>query len=150
MNLNQWNHLPPKRAIGFAVHFLMAAILGPYLVLVVFSFLEFGARAEVEPVRILLVQPLGMLAFGFPVVFVFSVLSVFPLLGVLGIKTAAKRKHAFLLVGGLLGLLVGVGLLWSGMELGSGLVLTIAACLIGVWCGHLDWLAWRQPAEPEN
>ncbi len=137
--------LPKKPGKGLLVHALLAAVVGPYLVLVVMSFLELGAYIEINPIRHGLVQPFGMLLFGFPVIAIFAVLSFFPLLGVLAVKSPVGQKRAFLWVGGLLGLLVGIWVVWTGMDSDEGIVMVMATTLIGILCGYLDWLAWRQP-----
>ena len=141
--------LPKKPGKGLVVHALLAGIVGPYLVLVVMSFLGLGASIEINPIRYGLIQPFGMLLFGFPIISVFAVLSFFPLLGVLACKRPAVQTRAFLWVGGLLGLLVGIWVVWTGMDSDEGIVMVMATTLIGVLCGYLDHLAWRQP-EPKK
>ena len=141
--------LPKKPGKGLLVHGLLAAIVGPYLVLVVMSFLGLGAFIEINPIRYGLVQPFGMLLFGFPIIAIFAVLSFFPLLGVLAVKSPVGQRRAFLWVGGLLGLLVGIWVVWTGMDSDEGIVIVMATTLIGVLCGYLDHLAWRQP-EPKK
>jgi len=129
----------------------LAAFLGPYLVGVVFSFFELGAMAEIQPFRTLVVLPFSMLIYGFPVVLVLAILTFFPLQAVLRIKNSVKQRNAFLWVGGLLGVLVGLGLTWSGVKLEVRIAITTASLLIGIGCGWLDWRVFhRQPEADEK
>ena len=130
------------RTLSYAFHFFLAAFLGPYLVGVVFSFFELGAMAEIRPFRTLIVFPFSMLLLGFPVVLVFAILTFFPLQGVLQIKNPVKQRNAFLWVGGLLGVLVGLGLTWSGVKLEVKIAITAVSLLISIGCGWLDWRVW--------
>ena len=136
-------HAFANRTIEFLFHVFLAALLGPYLVGIAFSLLELRVLAEFQPAQTLLVYPLQILFSGFPIIFLFTVLSFFPLLAVLRINNRGIQRSAFLAVGGFLGFLVGGTLAWLIPGAANGVMITTSSVLVGVGCGFLDWLVWR-------
>jgi len=138
-------HVAPAKtkAARFIGHVVLAAVLGPYAMSVAFGLLESNVISEYRPEFVFVKYPLQIFVFGFPVIFLFAVLSFFPLLAVLRISNPRSKRTAFLAVGASLGLLVGGCLAVLVPGLANAMFLVMAGILVGLGCGVFDWLIWK-------
>jgi len=138
-------HVAPakKKAARFIGHTVLVAVLGPYAMSVAFGLLELNVISEYRPEFIFVDYPLQILVFGFPVIFLFAVLSFFPLLAVLRISNPRSKRSAFLAVGASLGLLVGGCLAVLVPSRVNAVFLVMAGIFVGLCCGFFDWLIWK-------
>jgi hypothetical protein len=136
-----------SRGVRYAIHTLLAGLLAPYLVTIVLGLLGPPWGTEIRLKQVFLDFPAQVFTFGAPILLLFIVLSFFPLQAVLQISDVETLRRAFLLTGFLLGLLA--GLLLGRSVPGTDLILpVIGTCVVGVFCGYLDWIVWRPRSAP--
>ena len=136
----------PSRRILW--HFLVAFIVGPYLVGVVLFLSEETLYGDQHGLVITVFGPIYMLLFALPFTIPFSIFTLFPAFLIWKIKRRVVQFVTFALCGSIAGALIGLWASLPGTEFDNRVIVVPGTTLVGLVCGCVEALGSKRNYRP--